>query len=310
MERKNIRLEIYFMLSGFLIFLWKGFKLMENGLCFVPLKLLVKILAFTLLAMVCTGMWQPVLLSFKVDIYICSCELRDTCNRKSNQQNLGTIKSSNLCAEVIEFSSPTETAVCNLASIALPRFVREKEVPTESHSSRLGSRGWKKRYFDFEKLAEVTASVTSNLNRIIDINYYPNECARRSNSLHRPIGIGVQGLADAFILLGMPFDSPELNKDIFETIYYHALKASSYLAAKNGPYKTYGGSPVSKGMLQVDMWGIVPSDRWDWKVVREMISKNGVRNSILLALMPTASTSQILGNNECFEPYTSNVYSR
>ncbi|KAK6257744.1 hypothetical protein QUC31_001203 [Theobroma cacao] len=197
---------------------------------------------------------------------------KDSCNRKSNQQNLGTIKSSNLCTEVIEFSSPTETALCNLASIALPRFVREKGVPLESHSSKLvGSGGWKKRYFDFEKLAE--------------------------------------GLADAFILLGMPFDSPEaqqLNKDIFETIYYHALKASSQLAGKDGPYKTYSGSPVSK----VDMWGVTPSDHWDWDGLREMISKNGVRNSLLLAPMPTASTSQILGNNECFEPYTSNIYSR
>ncbi|XP_022773416.1 ribonucleoside-diphosphate reductase large subunit-like [Durio zibethinus] len=239
---------------------------------------------------------------------------KDSCNRKSNQQNLGTIKSSNLCTEVIEFSSPTETAVCNLASIALPRFVREKGVPLASHSSMLlGSRGWKKRYFDFEKLAEVTATVTANLNRIIDVNYYPNESARRSNALHRPIGIGVQGLADAFILLGMPFDSPEaqqLNKDIFETIYYHALKASSQLAGKDDPYKTYSGSPVSKGILQVDMWGVIPSDRWDWNDLREMISKNGVRNSLLLAPMPTASTSQILGNNECFEPYTSNIYSR
>ncbi|KAL7230390.1 hypothetical protein ACSBR2_008806 [Camellia fascicularis] len=241
-------------------------------------------------------------------------ERQDTCNRKSNQQNLGTIKSSNLCSEIIEYTSPTETAVCNLASIALPRYVAEKGVPIESHPSKLvGSKGSKNRYFDFDKLAEVTAIVTSNLNKIIDVNYYPVETAKRSNLRHRPIGIGVQGLADTFILLGMAFDSPEaqqLNKDIFETIYYHALKASSELAAKEGPYETYGGSPVSKGMLQPDMWGVTPSSRWDWGALRDMIANNGVRNSLLVAPMPTASTSQILGNNECFEPYTSNIYSR
>lgn len=177
----------------------------------------------------------------------------------------------------------------------------------------VGSRESKNRYFDFEKLAEVTATITANLNKIIDVNYYPVETARTSNLRHRPIGIGVQGLADTFILLGMPFDSPEakrLNKDIFETIYYHALRSSSELAAKDGPYETYCGSPVSKGILQMDMWGVTPSDMWDWDALREMISKSGVRNSLLTAPMPTASTSQILGNNECFEPYTSNIYSR
>ncbi|KAK1621310.1 hypothetical protein QYE76_026827 [Lolium multiflorum] len=239
---------------------------------------------------------------------------KDSCNRKSNQQNLGTIKSSNLCTEIIEFTSPTETAVCNLASIALPRFVRENGVPIESHPAKLvGSSGSKNRYFDFDKLAEITSLVTWNLNKIIDINYYPVETARRSNMRHRPIGIGVQGLADTFILLGMPFDSPEaqqLNKDIFETIYYHALKASAEIAANEGPYETYVGSPTSKGILQPDMWNVVPSDRWDWPAVRGMISKVGLRNSLLVAPMPTASTSQILGNNECFEPYTSNIYSR
>ncbi|XP_066376019.1 ribonucleoside-diphosphate reductase large subunit-like [Miscanthus floridulus] len=239
---------------------------------------------------------------------------KDTCNRKSNHQNLGTIKSSNLCTEIIEFTSPNETAVCNLASIALPRFVREKGVPLEPHPSKLvGSSDSKNRYFDFEKLAEVTLTVTYNLNKIIDINYYPVETAKRSNMRHRPIGIGVQGLADTFILLGMPFDSPEaqqLNKDIFETIYYHSLKASAELAAKEGPYETYEGSPVSKGILQPDMWNVVPSNRWNWSSLRETISKVGIRNSLLVAPMPTASTSQILGNNECFEPYTSNIYSR
>nr|CAB3448247.1 unnamed protein product [Digitaria exilis] len=239
---------------------------------------------------------------------------KDSCNRKSNQQNLGTIKSSNLCTEIIEYTSPSETAVCNLASIALPRFVREKGVPIESDPAKIfGSSGSKNRYFDFDKLAEITSTVTCNLNKIIDVNYYPIENARRSNIRHRPIGIGVQGLADTFILLGMPFDSPEaqqLNKDIFETIYYHALKASADLAAKEGPYETYAGSPVSKGILQPDMWNVVPSDRWNWSALREMISQVGLRNCLLVAPMPTASTSQILGNNECFEPYTSNVYSR
>uniref|UniRef100_A0A166BPL2 Ribonucleoside-diphosphate reductase n=1 Tax=Daucus carota subsp. sativus TaxID=79200 RepID=A0A166BPL2_DAUCS len=239
---------------------------------------------------------------------------KDTCNRKSNQQNLGTIKCSNLCTEIIEYTSPSETAVCNLASIALPRYVREKGVPDESQPSKLvGSLGSKNRYFDFDKLAEVTTIVTANLNKIIDVNYYPVETARRSNLRHRPIGIGVQGLADTFILLGMSFDSPEaqqLNKDIFETIYYHALQASSELAKKEGPYETYVGSPASKGIVQPDMWGVTPSNRWDWDALRQMIADNGIRNSLLVAPMPTASTSQILGNNECFEPYTSNIYSR
>ncbi|KAJ3677045.1 hypothetical protein LUZ60_002769 [Juncus effusus] len=239
---------------------------------------------------------------------------KDSCNRKSNQQNLGTIKSSNLCTEIIEYTSPTETAVCNLASIALPRFVREKGIPLESHPSKLvGSRGSQNRFFDFDKLAEVTSLITWNLNKIIDINFYPVENARRSNMRHRPIGVGVQGLADTFILLGMPFDSQEaqkLNKDIFETIYYHALKASAELAAKEGPYESYQGSPSSKGVLQPDMWNVVPSERWDWPALRQLISEKGLRNSLLVAPMPTASTSQILGNNECFEPYTSNIYSR
>ncbi|KAK4485994.1 hypothetical protein RD792_008649 [Penstemon davidsonii] len=239
---------------------------------------------------------------------------KDSCNRKSNQQNLGTIKSSNLCTEIIQYTSPTETAVCNLASIALPRYVREKGVPMEAQPSKLlGSIGSKDRYFDFDKLAEMTAFVTTNLNKIIDVNYYPVETAKRSNLRHRPMGIGVQGLADTFILLGMPFESPEaqqLNKDIFETIYYHALKASCELAQKQGPYETYVGSPVSKGILQPDMWGVKPSDRWDWDALRAMIAKNGVRNSLLVAPMPTATTSQILGNNESFDPYTSNIYSR
>eukprot|EP00897_Mesotaenium_endlicherianum_P004227 jgi/Mesen1/3832/ME000207S02839 len=227
---------------------------------------------------------------------------KDACNKKSNQQNLGTIKSSNLCTEIIQYTSPTETAVCNLASIALPRFVRVKGESSEKQPAKIiGSKDSADRIFDFDTLAEITAVVTRNLNRIIDVNFYPSEPARRSNMRNRPIGIGVQGLADTFILLGMPFDSEEakeLNKQIFETIYYHALKTSSELAREEG------------GILQPDMWDVVPSGRWDWAAVRAMVGEHGVRNSLLVAPMPTASTSQILGNNECFEPYTSNIYTR
>ncbi|KAL4450647.1 hypothetical protein ABPG77_001003 [Micractinium sp. CCAP 211/92] len=238
---------------------------------------------------------------------------KDHANRKSNQQNLGTIKSSNLCTEIIEYSSPEETAVCNLASIALPRFVREKEASGPTNKKLVGSLDAMGRFFDFDKLAEVTSVVTRNLNKIIDVNYYPVETARRSNMRHRPIGLGVQGLADTFLLLGLPFDSPEaseLNKQIFETIYFAALRTSMQLAKTEGPYSTYEGSPVSKGILQPDMWGVKPSDRWDWDSLRRDITQHGVRNSLLVAPMPTASTSQILGNNECFEPYTSNIYVR
>jgi ribonucleoside-diphosphate reductase alpha chain len=221
---------------------------------------------------------------------------KDACNKKSNQKNLGTIKSSNLCTEIIEYSSPDEIAVCNLASISLPRFVTDDKK------------------FDHQRLYDITYVVTKNLNRIIDINYYPVPEAKRSNFRHRPIGIGVQGLADAFILMKYPFDSPEarkLNREIFETIYFAALTASKDLAIKFGPYETYKGSPVSKGIFQFDMWGVTPdSGRWDWNTLKQEVKKNGVRNSLLLAPMPTASTSQILGNNECFEPYTSNIYVR
>jgi ribonucleoside-diphosphate reductase subunit M1 len=250
---------------------------------------------------------------------------KDACNGKSNQQNLGTIRSSNLCTEIVEFTSPEETAVCNLASIALPRFVVEggdtvDGAPRSPMSGRasigklLGSSGASQRKYDFEKLAEVTRVVTRNLNRIIDVNYYPVETARRSNMRHRPIGLGVQGLADTFILLGMPFESPEaqqLNKEIFETIYFAALTESCKMAREEGAYETYEGSPISKGVLQPDMWGVeMPSTRWDWAGLRADIAQHGVRNSLLVAPMPTASTSQILGNNECFEPYTSNIYAR
>lgn len=221
---------------------------------------------------------------------------KDAANRKSNQKHLGTIKSSNLCTEIIEYTSPDEVAVCNLASIALPKFVTEDGK------------------FDHQKLYEITKVVTRNLNKVIDINYYPVEEARKSNMRHRPIGIGVQGLADAFILLRMPFDSPEargLNKDIHETIYFAAMEASMELSKEHGPYETFKGSPVSKGIFQFDMWGVTPdSGRWDWENLKREVKQNGVRNSLLLAPMPTASTSQILGNNECFEPYTSNIYTR
>jgi len=221
---------------------------------------------------------------------------KDAANSKSNQQNLGTIKSSNLCTEIIEYTSADEVAVCNLASIALPRFVDEKTGA-----------------FDHNKLFEITYQATVNLNKIIDRNYYPIPEARKSNLRHRPIGLGVQGLADAFILMRFPFESEDakrLNSEIFETIYYASLTASKDLAKIEGAYETYAGSPISKGIFQQDMWNVTPSSRWEWDTLREEILKYGVRNSLLLAPMPTASTSQILGNNECFEPYTSNIYTR
>jgi ribonucleoside-diphosphate reductase alpha chain len=221
---------------------------------------------------------------------------KDAANRKSNQKNLGTIKSSNLCTEIIEYTSPDEVAVCNLASIALPKFVTEDGK------------------FDHQKLYEITKVATRNLNKVIDVNYYPVIEARNSNMRHRPIGLGVQGLADAFILMRMPFDSEEsrrLNEDIFETIYFGAMEASMELSKQHGPYETFKGSPVSKGIFQFDMWGVTPkSGRWDWEQLKRDVKQFGVRNSLLLAPMPTASTSQILGNNECFEPYTSNIYTR
>ena len=220
---------------------------------------------------------------------------KDHANRKSNQKNLGTIKSSNLCTEIIEYTAPDEVAVCNLASLALPKFVIDGK-------------------FDHQRLYEVTKVVTKNLNKVIDVNYYPVPEAENSNKRHRPIGLGIQGLADAFILLRMPFESDEakmLNEDIFETIYFAAMEASMELAMKEGPYQTMKGSPVSKGIFQFDMWNKTPrSKRWDWTTLKQEVKKHGVRNSLLVAPMPTASTSQILGNNECFEPYTSNIYTR
>jgi ribonucleoside-diphosphate reductase alpha subunit len=221
---------------------------------------------------------------------------KDAANRKSNQKNLGTIKSSNLCTEIIQYTSKDEVAVCNLASIALNKFVGEDGK------------------YDHQKLYEITKVITRNLNKVIDVNYYPVEEARTSNMRHRPIGLGVQGLADTFIMMRMPFDSDEarrLNEDIFETIYFGAMEASMELAQINGAYETFKGSPVSKGIFQFDMWGVTPrSGRWNWEQLKQDVKKHGVRNSLLLAPMPTASTSQILGNNECFEPYTSNIYTR
>lgn len=221
---------------------------------------------------------------------------KDACNEKSNQKNLGTIRSSNLCTEIVEYTAPDEVAVCNLASLALPTFVDQ-------------ARG----EYDFGRLHEVAQVVIRNLNKIIDINYYPVIEAQNSNYRHRPVGLGVQGLADAFLALRLPFDSPEarqLNIQIFETIYHAALTASCQLAQEEGPYSSYQGSPVSQGILQYDMWNVTPTDLWDWDSLKADIAKHGVRNSLLVAPMPTASTSQILGNNECFEPYTSNIYSR
>ena len=223
--------------------------------------------------------------------YMC---YKDAVNEKSNQKNIGVIRSSNLCTEIMEYTNADEVAVCNLASLALPRYVTENG-------------------FDFQKLYEVTKIVTRNLNKVIDGNYYPVPETENSNFKHRPIGLGVQGLADVFILLRMPFESEQarqLNKDIFETIYFAAMEASMELAKAHGAYESFKGSPLSEGKFQFDLWNVQPSKRWDWAALRKEVKKFGVRNSLLLAPMPTASTSQILGNNECFEPYTSNVYNR
>ena len=221
---------------------------------------------------------------------------KDAANSKSNQQNLGTIKSSNLCAEILEYTSKDEVAVCNLASIALNMFVNEEE-----------------RTYDFNKLYEVAYQVTINLDKVVDVNYYPIPEARNSNMRHRPVGLGVQGLADTFIMMRQSFESDEakqLNKDIFETIYFAAVTASKDIAKREGAYETFKGSPMSKGQFQFDMWNVTPSTRWNWEALRGEVVEHGVRNSLLTALMPTASTSQILGNNECIEPYTSNMYTR
>lgn len=222
---------------------------------------------------------------------------KDAANRKSNQKNLGTIRSSNLCTEILEYTSPDEIAVCNLASLSLPMFVEKGE-------------------FNHKKLFDVTKHVTKNLNKVIDRNYYPVKEAENSNMRHRPVGLGVQGLADAFIMLRLPFASDEakkLNQEIFETIYFAAVTASMELAKVEGPYSSYQGSPISEGLFQYNLWGLKDEDlsgRWNWEKLRKEVLKHGVRNSLLVAPMPTASTSQILGNNEAFEPYTSNIYTR
>lgn len=221
---------------------------------------------------------------------------KDHINRKSNQKNVGVIKSSNLCAEIVEYSDENEYAVCTLASIGLPTYVNEKE-----------------KKFDYEKLGEVVPVIVNNLENVIDINHYPVPETKRSNMRHRPMGIGVQGLADVFAKLRIPFDSKEaleVNKNIFESIYYFAVSESNRLAMEKGPYPSFNGSPMSEGKFQFDLWGVTPSDRYDWETLRKSVMKHGVRHSLLIALMPTASSSQILGNNECFEPVTSNIYSR
>ena len=249
--------------------------------------------------------------------YLC---YKDAVNKKTNQKNLGVIRSSNLCSEIMEYSDDKETAVCNLASIALNRFITGGDkLPPHPQLQEGGVRGAMlgtlgSPVFDFEKLHEVTRIVTENLNRVIDVNYYPTPKTRVSNMAHRPIGIGIQGLADTFMLLDLAFSSDEarvLNKRIFETMYHAALTASCDLAEQHGAYSTFAGSPASQGILQYDMWGVEPeSGRYDWTALKARIVKHGLRNSLLLAPMPTASTSQILGNTECFEPISSNIYTR
>ncbi|XP_043257792.1 ribonucleoside-diphosphate reductase large subunit [Colletes gigas] len=240
-------------------------------------------------------LWTAILIS-QVETGTPYMLYKDHCNRKSNHQNIGTIKCSNLCTEIVQYSSPDEVAVCNLASIAVNMFVDTIN-----------------KTFDFQKLRKVTKTVAYNLDKLIDVNYYPIPESQTSNLRHRPIGIGIQGLADAFLLMRFPFESEEaqqLNVQIFETLYYSALEASCEIAMEKGTYETYKGSPVSKGILQYDMWDVTPTDLWDWKSLKEKIAKHGVRNSLLIAPMPTASTAQILGNNESIEPYTSNIYTR
>ena len=234
---------------------------------------------------------------------------KDACNYKSNQKNLGTIKSSNLCTEILEFTDKNEIAVCNLASVALPKYVL---IP----SGKVREKDKKLRRYDFKFLYDVIYQATVNLNQVIDVNYYPTPETKNSNLKHRPIGLGVQGLADTFVMMGLPFESDEarkLNKDIFETIYFAALTASKDLAKQHGSYASFEGSPASQGLLQYDLWGLTENDlsgMWDFVSLKEEIKQFGLRNSLLVAPMPTASTAQILGNNECFEPFTTNLYKR
>ena len=253
-------------------------------------------------------LWEKVLTS-QIETGTPYMLYKDAANYKSNQKNLGTIKSSNLCTEILEYTDKNEIAVCNLASIALPRYV---VIPT----GKVREKDKKLRKFDFQRLYEVTYQATVNLNQVIDVNFYPTPETQHSNFKHRPIGLGVQGLADTFALMGLPFESDEarkLNKDIFETIYFAALTASKDLAAVNGEYESFHGSPASSGLLQYDLWGITENDlsgMWDFAALKQEIKQFGLRNSLLVAPMPTASTAQILGNNECFEPFTSNLYKR
>jgi ribonucleoside-diphosphate reductase alpha chain len=234
---------------------------------------------------------------------------KDAANYKSNQKNLGTIKSSNLCTEILEYTDKDEIAVCNLASVALPKFI---DVP----SGKVREKNKKLRTYNFKRLYDVVYQMTTNLNRVIDVNYYPTPETKNSNLRHRPIGLGVQGLADTFAMLSIPFESPEaqkLNKEIFETIYFAALTASNDLAKRDGTYTSYYGSPASLGKLQFELWNVDVdqlSGLWDWYGLKESIKQHGLRNSLLVAPMPTASTAQILGNNECFEPFTTNLYKR
>ena len=253
-------------------------------------------------------LWEKVLTS-QIETGTPYMLYKDAANYKSNQKNLGTIKSSNLCTEILEFTDKNETAVCNLASIALPRYV---VIPT----GKVREKDKKLRKFDFQKLYEVTYQATVNLNQVIDVNFYPTEETQNSNFKHRPIGLGVQGLADTFAMLGIAFESDEarkLNQDIFETIYFAALTASKDLAKIHGAYSSFPGSPASQGLLQYNLWGLNESDLsglWDFSALKAEIKDFGLRNSLLVAPMPTASTAQILGNNECFEPFTSNLYKR
>jgi ribonucleoside-diphosphate reductase alpha subunit len=245
-------------------------------------------------------LWQSIL-DAQVETGMPYILFKDHCNKKSNQKNLGVIKCSNLCTEIVQYTSSDEVAVCNIASISLPKFVTgNKSSPDDK--------------VDFEQLRKITEIVVRNLNRVIDRTYYPIKEARKSNTRHRPIGIGVQGLADVFQMLRIPFDSieaKELNREIFETIYYGAISASSELAREDGVYETYYGSPADNGMLQFDLWGMKPdSGRWDWVSLKKKVAEHGLRNSLLVALMPTASTAQILGNNESTDPFISNMYNR
>jgi ribonucleoside-diphosphate reductase alpha chain len=247
--------------------------------------------------------WQKILES-QVETGTPYMLYKDAANKKNNQKNLGTLHGSNLCTEIMEYTSADETAVCNLASIALPKFVDYPQA--KKHDKN-------KRTFNHQRLYDVTYQITKNLNRVIDVNYYPIPEAKNSNMRHRPIGIGVQGMADLFAILGLPFTSEEakkMNREIFETIYFASLTASKDLAKKEGHYESYPGSPISQGIFQFDMWGVTPTTRWDWDSLRKEILKSGIRNSLLLAPMPTASTAQILGNNEAFEAFTSNLYKR